>query len=129
MDVKINAKKIGQQIVGENVTIQDGVTRTTPSNEAVGPWTLVSGQHAPQVGNELIDELAKVFNTLERANVILERVDFPRGLRPSFSISLSFWTTVLEEIRNGAAPGNIDSLTAAAADLYASNAVFRRLRT
>src|SRR5215471_12978641 len=57
----------------------------------------------PDEINELMRELARAFNTEDRALVLLRSVRFPRELIPEFGItgSLNFWTMIFNDLDNG----------------------------
>ena len=78
----------------------------------------------------ILRELARVFDTQERAFTLLERIDY-RGERPNFHDASYYWTFVAREISygaqvEGAATGNgLRELVYAAFDLYQGNPTFR----
>lgn len=72
----------------------------------------------------LLGELATVFHDRARATRLVVGVGFPRSIMPEFVNPLTFWTKVMEEACNGALPGGIRAIVAAARVMYPDNRVF-----
>jgi len=74
--------------------------------------------------NGLLDELASVLQSKDRAYLVLGSCGFPAVHRPSFDRQerpLDFWQLVCEEIEKGVLQGGFEPLLAAAAALYPHN--------
>ena len=78
---------------------------------------------------QLMRELARSFNTEDRAMLLLRQVGFPGELIPDFSgrDSITFWSLIFADLGNGAAQAPYRRLIAAARGTYLHNTTFAKL--
>lgn len=79
----------------------------------------------------ILAEVAKLFNTAEKANGLLGQVGLDRDRRPifeSFSSALGFWRTSCELLEDGALAGGLAKLLIAAEKLFPDNSVLASWR-
>lgn len=72
------------------------------------------------------DELAKVFNSYGKAQLLLRRAEIPIERLPRFDVPLEYWSEVCELLFQGLLPDGITRLIGAASQQYPGNAVFRQ---
>jgi hypothetical protein len=77
----------------------------------------------------LMRELARAFNTEDRALLLLRSMRFPRELVPDWgsSGSLNFWSLIFNDLDNGAVATPYRRLIAAARNIYAQHPTFAAL--
>lgn len=76
----------------------------------------------------VLSALANVFHDARSAEALLEDIGFPAGRIPTFTTGNAeqYWRQAAREVANGAVPGGLDGLVAAAAERYPHHPVFRR---
>lgn len=76
-----------------------------------------------------MEELAATYNSVPRADLILDAIGFPAAQRPSFSdSSVLAWNDIFREISRGIVPAGFRQLLGYALRVYGHNAVFDTLR-
>jgi ubiquitin-protein ligase len=80
----------------------------------------------PREVNDLMRELARFFNTEDRALMLLRTIGFPRELVPEFGSggSLPFWSLIFSDLEAGALRTPYRRLIAGARDIYTQNERF-----
>src|SRR5687767_434982 len=95
----------------------------------------MSGDNLPPLNLEtlkserILEEIARVFGTAQRAAELLDAIGFDPTLRPDFGQAggpLYFWSPVCQDIANGRTAGGLDALLHHAHRLWPHNEVFRR---
>lgn len=90
------------------------------------------GAHARSGGDvsdeALIDELARVLYDSDQATLAARNAGFPVQSMPTFRTAQVFWSRIVEDARNGAVRGGVESVASVAARLYPGNPVFTRYR-
>lgn len=76
----------------------------------------------------LVDELARVLYDSDQAMLAARKAGFPVQSMPTFRTAQVFWSRIVEDARNGAVQGGVQSVASVAAKLYPGNAVFTRYR-
>jgi ubiquitin-protein ligase len=75
----------------------------------------------------ILKALISCFRNQTNARVLLTAIGFPTDLIPDGS-GMDFWSSVCEEIENGAVEGGFEALIEAAAERYPGNPVFAQYR-
>jgi len=81
---------------------------------------------------ELIDrqglnEIATIFSTAEKTELLLNKIDFPNDRIPKFQNAADFWQRICNELDHGIINGGCMRLLEAAAGLYSANPLFSKL--
>ncbi|MEH2368487.1 ubiquitin-conjugating enzyme E2 [Nostoc sp.] len=82
----------------------------------------------------ILNEFSALFHNETMANLVLDLIDFPTGMRPQFPTNdstLGYWRKICQQITNGILPEGTDlqALIDEAAELYQSNPVFSQYRS
>ncbi|OUL34970.1 hypothetical protein BV372_12750 [Nostoc sp. T09] len=86
------------------------------------------------IKNGILNEFAVLFHDETMANLLLDLIDFPAGMRSQFpnnGSTLGYWREICQQITNGILPQGTDlqALIDEAADLYQSNRIFNQYRS
>lgn len=81
------------------------------------------------ITNKILNQLAALFNNEDRANILLDVIDFSPDQRPVFPTEgriQGYWRDICNQIQSGIFPGGTDlqPLVDAAAQIYPSNPIF-----